>query len=600
MIEKLKKMVFKGMIASFLFLNSVNAQTITGSQLSADDIESHVSFLASDELMGRYPGTPGSHAASDYIREQFRSAGLKLMENDGFQDFEIVVSLSTGENNSFRYNGKGAVAGADFLPFPFSKNGTVDAGVVFAGYGFEISQDSMVWNDYDGIDVSGKWVMVLRGDPEMEKQESRFILYGDDRDKVLIARDKGAAGVLFVSGKKFDAGDELVSMYFDKTQSTAGIPVIHIKRTLADEILSADRVNIDSLESLLISEMKPHSMVLRGMVEATAEVIQEKVIARNVIGILEGSDPVLKESYIIIGAHYDHLGMGGTGSGSRFIDSLAIHNGADDNASGVAGIMELASYFASGETSQKRSLVFVAFDAEELGLLGSKYFVKHSPVDLANITAMINFDMIGRLKQENAAIMVGGTGTSLESEGILNSLDTSLIRLSFSPEGYGPSDHAAFYAENIPVFFFSTGAHEDYHTPDDDWDKLNYTGEQHVLEMGEQLIFALTNRDLPLTFQEAGPKEQTGRAGYRFKVTLGIMPDFTSTVEGGLGVGGVKKDGPAYKGGMLKGDIITAIDGKEINDIYDYMNRLKKLQPGQRISVDVLRNDKKEILIIEL
>jgi predicted metalloprotease with PDZ domain len=173
--------------------------------------------------------------------------------------------------------------------------------------------------------------------------------------------------------------------------------------------------------------------------------------------------------------------------------------------------------------------------------------------------------------------------------------------MSHSPEGYGPSDHASFYADNIPVFFFTTGAHEDYHTPDDDWWKINFEGEKNVLEIGKQLILTLANRDENLTFQEAGPKQQEGgRASYRFKVTLGIMPDFTSTVQGGLGVGGVKKDGPAYKGGMLKGDVITAVDGKQVNDIYDYMNRLKKLQPGQIISVDVLRQDKKIVLIIQL
>jgi len=221
-------------------------------------------------------------------------------------------------------------------------------------------------------------------------------------------------------------------------------------------------------------------------------------------------------------------------------------------------------------------------------------------IDMKSVMAMINFDMIGRLKLENPVVMVGGTGTSAESEAILNSLDTSVIELNYSPEGFGPSDHAAFYAENITVFFISTGAHEDYHTPDDDWDRINYEGEQELLEISSQLVTTLANRPEPLTFKEAGPKEQEGRAGYRFKVTLGIMPDFTSTTEGGLGVGGVKKDGPAYKGGILKGDVITAIDGLQINDIYDYMNRLKKLQPGQRISVDVLRNDQKVILIVQL
>jgi len=589
-----------GVASVLLLFQGLYAQTLTNPEITVDDLKSHISYLASDELKGRYTGTPGSTAASEYIMSQFREAGLELLGEKGFQHFEVVVNVSAGKNNSFKIDDQHVTSGSDYTPFPFSKNATVASGVVFAGYGFEINQDSLVWNDYEGFEVTGKWVMILRGDPEMEKQESRFALYGDDRDKVLIARDKGAAGVIFVSGQKFDEKDELVSMYFDKTQSTAGIPVIHIKRSLADEILSADQVNVGSLESKLISEMKPTSMVLSSKVDATTEVLQEKVIACNVVGLLEGSDPVLKNSYLIVGAHYDHLGMGGPGSGSRLMDSLAIHNGADDNASGVAGMLELASLLASERTSIKRSVVFIAFDGEELGLLGSRYFVSNPLVNLKNVIAMINFDMIGRLKLENPAVMVGGTGTSVESEGILDSLHAGAIKLNFSPEGYGPSDHAAFYAENITVFFFSTGAHEDYHTPDDDWDRINFEGEKDLLEISSQLVTTLANRDELLTFREAGPKKQEGRTGYRFKVTLGIMPDFTSTVEGGLGVGGVKKDGPAFKGGILKGDVITAIDGKLVNDIYDYMNRLKKLQPGQVISVDVLRDNQKVILIIQL
>jgi hypothetical protein len=594
------KHFLSGAVLWLFLLQGLYSQVLTTPEITVKDLKYDISYLASDELKGRYTGTPGSRAASDFIRDQFRVAGLKLLGEDGFQDFEVVVSVSAGPGNSFKYNGKQAVAGTDFTPFPFSKNETLSAGLVFAGYGFEIKQDSLAWNDYDGIDVTGKWVMILRGDPEMEKQESHYALYGDDRDKVLIARDKGAAGVIFVSGTKFDVKDDLVSMYFDKTQSTAGIPVIQVKRALADEILTADNLKIDTLESRLIADLKPHSAALKAKIDATTEVLQEKVIARNVVGLLEGSDPLLKNTYIVVGAHYDHLGMGGPGSGSRFLDSLAIHNGADDNASGVAGILELASYLATERPLIKRSIVFVAFDGEELGLLGSRYFVSNPLIDMKKVMAMVNFDMIGRLKTDKPAVMIGGTGTSAESESILNSLDTGSVRLTYSPEGYGASDHAAFYAENITVFFFTTGAHEDYHTPDDDWERINYDGEKEVLDIGRQLIIDLAERNEPLTFREAGPKQQEGRAGYRFKVTLGIMPDFTGSVQGGLGVGGVKKDGPAYKGGILKGDVITAIDGKQVNDIYDYMNRLKKLQPGQVISVDVLRNDQKVVLIIQL
>ncbi len=589
-----------GAILSFSLSPGLFSQTITSPDITVKDLTSDIFFLASDSLRGRYTGTPGSIRAAEFIRAQFKQAGLKLLGEDGFQFFEVVVSVRAGENNSFKIDDKSAKSGIDFTPFPFSRNASENCPVVFAGYGFEIKQDSLVWNDYEGVDVTGKWVMILRGDPEAEKQESRFAMYSDDRDKVLLARDKGAAGVIFVSGKHFDPKDELVSMYFDKTQSTAGIPVIDVKRSLADQILAADHVSVDTLESQLISGLKPHSMAISTKVDATTEVLQDKVMARNVVGLLEGSDPILKDSYIIVGAHYDHLGMGGPGSGSRLLDSLAIHNGADDNASGVAGVMELAALFASERPSIKRSIVFVAFDGEELGLLGSRRFVSNPLINMKNVDAMVNFDMIGRLKKDDQAIMIGGTGTSAESEGILDSLDTEGIKLNFSPEGYGPSDHAAFYAENIPVFFFTTGAHEDYHTPDDDWDRINYEGEKKVLEIGGQLIKAIADRDQLLTFREAGPKKQEAKAGYKFKVTLGIMPDFTSSVQGGLGVGGVKKDGPAYKGGMLKGDIITAIDGLQVNDIYDYMGRLKKLQPGQVISVDILRDNKKLVLIIQL
>jgi aminopeptidase YwaD len=588
------------LVISLLYITGLHAQHVYKSAIDADDIKADISFLASDDLAGRYPGTDGSHQAAEFIRKGFQDAGLKLLGDNGFQEFEVVVSVSAGDKNSFSVNNKEYKLNEDFRPFPFSKNGDVNAGVVFAGYGFDLNQDSLQWSDYEGIDVTGKWVLILRGDPEIDKQESRFVNFGDDRDKVILAKDKGAAGVLFVSGKKFNSEDELVGMYFDKTQSTAGIPVFHIKRSVANEILKADDLQVDSLEAKLMKTMKPASTVLKTTVNANAEILQQKVTAKNVVGIMEGSDPVLKNSYVVIGAHYDHLGMGGPGSGSRLLDSLAIHNGADDNASGVAGVLEMAAWLNSQKSTLKRSVVFIAFDCEELGILGSRYLVDHPLIDLKSVMAMINFDMIGRLKDEKPAIMIGGTGTSAESEQILNSLDTTAIKLKFSPEGFGPSDHASFYGDNITVFFFTTGAHEDYHTPDDDWWKINFKGEEDVLKMGGQLAIDLINRPEPLTFKEAGPKEQQSGKGYRFKVTLGIMPDFTSTSTDGLGVGGVKKDGPAFKGGILKGDVITAMDGMPVHDIYEYMNRLKKLKPGQRISVDVMRNGEKVVLIIQL
>jgi aminopeptidase YwaD len=588
----------------FLFLIAffqLSAQTKLVPDITTGELQKHISYLASDELGGRYPGTVGASEAAEYIRDSFREYGLTLIGKDGFQEFEIVIKVSAGPDNALRAGAVTFVPGTDFTPFPFSQTASVIAPVVFAGYGFDISKDSLVWNDYEGIDVSGKWVMILRGDPEMDKQESHYAAYGEDRDKVIMARDKGAAGVLMVSGKSFDEKDNLAGMFFDKSQSNVGLPVIHIKRPVADQILAKDGLQIESLEKELIASKSPHSRTLDEVVSATAQIIQDKVTARNVVGMIEGSDPVLKNSYIIIGGHYDHLGMGGPGSGSRLMDSLAIHNGADDNASGTAGVIEIAGKLAAHRGDLKRSIVFVAFDGEEQGLLGSRYFVKNPLIDLKSVDAMVNFDMIGRLNVENRSVAIGGSGTSKESDSLLNESNDQDLKLGLSPEGYGPSDHAAFYAENIPVFFFSTGAHEDYHTPDDDWDRINYPGEVDVLDFAYNLVLKLAGPSPMLTFQEAGPKEQAGRAGYRFKVTLGIMPDFTGSSDvKGLGVGGVKKDGPAYKGGILKGDIIIAMDGKSVNDIYDYMNRLKTFQPGQVVAVDVIRDGSVKVLIIQL
>jgi Zn-dependent M28 family amino/carboxypeptidase len=333
---------------------------------------------------------------------------------------------------------------------------------------------------------------------------------------------------------------------------------------------------------------------------ASTDIIQTKKQTQNVVAFLRGSDDILKNEYIIVGAHYDHLGMGGPGSGSRAVDTLAVHNGADDNASGVAGVLEIAEKMALGDQTNSRSIIFIAFGAEEMGLLGSKYFVNHSPVEIQNISAMFNFDMIGRFKPEEKALMIGGTGTSLSTEDILDSFADDLeFSLAYASEGFGASDHASFYAKDIPVFFITSGAHEDYHTPFDDADLLNYSGADQIAEFAYDLIFEVANRDEALVFQEAGPKQRTG-GGRGFKVVLGIMPDFASQENDGLGVDAVRKDGPAFRGGMLKGDKITALNGKPVSNIYDYMTRLKELESGQTITVDVIRNGEKMVLIVQL
>ncbi|MCB2207730.1 MAG: M20/M25/M40 family metallo-hydrolase [Bacteroidetes bacterium] len=584
----------------FLFTGfNIHAQ-IAEPEITTNELEGHVYFLASDELEGRKPGTEGGMEAATYIRDHFISFGLQPIGENGFQYFNVTTGITKGIENKLVLNDSIFELNIDFIPMPFSSNADVTAEVVFAGFGFEIDHDSLQWNDYKDLDAEGKWVLMLRGDPEPDKDESLFISSGSDRDKALLARDKKAAGVLLVNGPQY--GDKLLSGAFDRVTADAGIPVINISQSVANLILENSGKNINDLEKEIIKNRQTASFSTGEIVSGTTELIKNEVQTQNVVAIIEGTDPTLKNEYIVIGAHYDHLGFGGQGSGSRTPDTLAIHNGADDNASGTAGIIELAEKLSSNQDQLKRSIVIMAFGAEEMGLLGSQFFTSNALVDLKDVKAMFNFDMIGRLDTTDAGVMVAGTGTAVEFESLLASYEEkSALAFNHSPEGYGASDHASFYASNVPVLFFTTGAHPDYHTPDDDADKINYEGQKEILDYAYPLILDLANRDINLTYQEAGPKERTGGAGRRgLKVKLGIMPDFTATENDGLGVGGVTAGGPASKSGMLKGDKIVAINGMTITNIYDYMNRLKKLKPGETISVDIMRNGNKKVLVVVL
>jgi aminopeptidase YwaD len=581
------------------FVNTVFSQR--SPEITAADLKADVYFLASDSLKGRKPGTREADVAADYIRDQFKAAGLKLICEDGFQYFEIVTDVSLGDRNSISFDGFQGTIKKDFMPVAYSSNGIVNSTVVFAGYGFDIDQDSLKWKDYEGVDVKGKWVMLFRGDPELDKNDSKFVPFTEIRGKVLMAKDHRAAGVLVVTPVAVDKDDKLIGLHSENNDVTSGIPVINIKREVGNILLRSSGFTVDSLENILNKSRKPNSLQLPVVVNGSTELIVKKARTENVVGMIEGNDPVLKDEYILVGGHYDHLGFGGQGSGSRMPDTVAIHNGADDNASGTAIVIELAGKISSQKQRLKRSIILISFSGEEMGLLGSKYFTDHCPVDMKKIKAMFNFDMVGRFDKEKNAISLSGTGTSLEGDSIIHIYEKKVgFTVTHSPDGYGPSDHASFYASNIPVFYFTTGAHTDYHTPFDDAEKLDYQKEKEIGDLGYDLIMNIDNMPKALTFHESGKKESAGRGGRRLKVTLGIMPDFAGTEKKGLRVDGVTKEGPADKGGILKGDIIISINGMSVGNIYEYMSRLGKLKQGQTISVEVIRNNKNEVLIIQL
>lgn len=569
----------------------------TKNDITKKDLYQYIDFLASDSLKGRLPGTPYDRVSAKFIRDQFEHYGLKLMGENGYQFMDIILDQKPGANNSLTINGAEQKYDVNFTTLPFSTTGSLDAQVVFVGYGFKLNNEKILWNDYQAVDVTNKWVLILRGDPEPDSLNSVFISQSSDRTKTLIAKDMGAKGVILVSGNNFDPKDKLQGM--SERDFDQGIPVIHVKRDVANAIL-ADKGKIEDFEKQLNKERHPFSMELTTQVIAKTEVINNTQKTQNIVAKLEGSDPNLKKEYIVIGAHFDHLGMGGKGSSSRRPDTIAVHNGADDNASGVAAMLELAQKLSAKHKKIERSIVFVGFAAEEMGLIGSQKFVESGLLPNESVVAMINIDMLGRMIKKD--LQISGTKTSTESEEILTKLnaDTALT-LAFSPEGYGPSDYASFYNKSIPVFAFTTGVHLDYHTPFDDINKINFDGMVKVTNYIYNLAFELSNRPKRLIFQEAGPKSRPVRSARGgLKVKLGIIPDVSGSSNNGLKAIGVTENNPAYKAGMKSGDIITAINGKQVKNIQDYMYRLSELKPGMTISVEILRGEQKMVLLVQL
>jgi len=572
---------------------------IDNPEITTTELRKHITFLASDSLKGRKPGTPECKIAAHYIGDQFKAFGYEPLADNGYQYFDVITQVYAGPKNSLSTSSFTAALNKDFVPFSFSANTTAEGDVLFCGYGFDLNTDSLQWNDYETVNVAGKWVMILQADPDLDDENSPFIKYEKNRDKVLTAKDKGAVGVLILSGTDYDKRDQLAKPEPDQMGTHSEIPVFSITRNFANKILEKKGKTIEDLEATIHKTNKPFSFDCNTTLTGTSEVTFKKVKTQNVISFLEGNDPKLKNQIILIGGHYDHLGYGGSNTGSRVPEEHAIHHGADDNASGTASVIEIAEKLAANRKSLRRSVIVICFGAEELGLLGSKAFTSNPPVDLKRIVAMINIDMVGRLK-DSQEFLVGGTGTSLESGSILDSLIKGRdLKITKSPNGFGPSDHASFYVENIPVFFFTTGAHEDYHTPRDVVSKINFEGLKKVDDYIYDLSIDLINRDSTLVFREAGPKKETATRR-KSGVTIGFMPSYIQSGNNGLGVDGVTPGRPADLGGMKKGDLITAINGKPIHNIYDYMARMNKLKFGQTITVDIVRDGEKKILLIQL
>ena len=436
-----------------LLLLTIGLQAQKRQSSGASELQKMVTYLASDELAGRYPGTHGDTLASNFIVSQFQKAGIKPLGNTSttdkekkyFQDFDLPLSQKVEGNNHLVIGTNPLSLNTDYRPLNYSGNGTINSEIVYLGFGLQSNDKSFPWNDYRNVNVKGKCVLILRGLPDNKKIQKQMAHLSSDRSKALLAQDMGAVAVLFISqaNDSIDAFGSLTERDF-----ALKIPVVQIKRNKAEKIFGNEAINdkesgMGAMAAMggAMGNMETGNApkIQNNQADMQVNLVRVFVKTHNIVGYLEGRNPNLRNQYIIIGAHYDHLGMGGEHSGSRRPDTLAIHHGADDNASGVATILHLAHRLKA--LQPERSVVFVAFSAEEEGIIGSKQFTDKLPVNIQSISAMFNFDMVGSLR--SSALTVGGSGTSTESDSLIHiAAKESGLHVTCSPEGYGPSDHA--------------------------------------------------------------------------------------------------------------------------------------------------------------
>ena len=567
---------------------NVSNEFKTNNEINSN-VLNHIKFLSSDEMEGRYPGSVGSTKSADYIAENFNNAGLYPFNSDNFyQKFEFKSGISLSGKNSITINNNRFKVEEDYIPVQFSESGNFKGQIIFTGYGLKV--DELNWDDYRDTNVEGKWVLIFRGSPEGYNPHSK---YGDKisiRNKTLLAKDMGALGVLLINQEK---SEPLIDLTFDYNSKPIGIPVLNISYDLLKVLSNED---FESIKKEIDKNEKQKSILIKSELEASIDIKIETVSISNVVGVLRKEQNKTNNNYIVIGAHFDHLGYGQSGSGSLAPGKNIIHNGADDNASGTAVLIDLAYKFSKLKKKLNNDIIFVAFNAEEQGLLGSKFFVDNIGNDINNIKTMINLDMIGRMK--NNQLTIGGIGTADVFGKIVDNANKNIdIDISKSASGQGPSDHSSFYNKNIPVLFFHTGGHDDYHKPSDDWTKINVEGINRINNLIFNVVFDVDSNQNPPVFKATTNPPAQRRMS--FSVTFGIMPNYGDSSQG-LKVDAVRENGPAYNAGMQDGDIIVKINNKDVSDIYEYMARLGELKPGDIAKVQVLRNNKNIMLEIQL
>lgn len=566
-----------------------------------------VQALTVPAMEGRGPGTKGLTKAAHLIEQRYKLLGLEAAGKNGFfQPFDVITGARLKSGNRLRQeihatsgspslSHKDFHVGQDFIPWSFSSNGSLQARVVFAGYG--ITAPELSYDDYSGLDVQGAIVLVLGSEPgglTLKSKGSEPTVHARLVTKAINARNHGAKAVIFLNNKP-RTGEEDLLPHFESTEASSdmGILCLHAKRALADAWLQGEGKSLDEIEQQIVNTLQPQSMPINPtglLISITVNVERMHAKVNNILAYLPGKT----DEYVILGAHYDHLGRGDS-------HSLApsqigqIHPGADDNASGTAGVLELARLFAPLKGQLQRGILFASFSGEELGLLGSAEWVRNPTRPLEKAVAMINMDMIGRIRDDK--VYIGGIGTGTTFQSILEQAESQApFKYESSPGGYSSSDHMSFVTKRIPVLFFFSGLHGDYHKPSDTWEKINAPSAAHLLDLVSNVAVRIddaADRPAFVAVVEA-PNPHAGTpsgGGGGYGPYFGSIPDFGQT-ENGVRFSDIKPGSPADKAGFKAGDVLVQFGDSTIKNLYDFTDALRRSKIGDVVHVTVLRDGK--------
>jgi Peptidase family M28/PDZ domain/PA domain len=577
---------------------------LAGAARASDaDLHARVERLASDEMDGRLTGTAGARLAAEFLTAELRKVGVTpLPGHDGFAvPFEFTAGTLDagsrlavhGEGIDREWSGEESVRALSF-----SDNGEESGGVAFAGYGIVVPESqSFPYDSYAGIDVKGKIVLVLRYFPEDLDQAGRAVMarYSGLRYKALQAREHGAKALLVVTGPRSPNAGQTVPMSFDTAISGSGIVAASVSGAVGEQLFaSVPGKDLEAAQKAL-DNGNPHiaGFEIPGVeVTVSASVTRETRTGTDLVGVLPGAAPDgADKRYVVIGAHYDHLGHGDGGNSLARGDEVGgIHHGADDNASGVAAVLEAAGQLAA--LDHRRDVVVALWSGEELGILGSTAFLKDAVIDPTQIAADVNLDMVGRLRDNKLSVQAAGSSDAWP--GLLERVNVPLgFDLEVQNDPYLPTDSAAFNQASIPTLNLFTGSHEDYHRPSDTADKIDYEGLGRIARFAALLTRGIANLDTAPDFVKVAPKMESGGGRDTVRAFTGTIPDYTSEVEG-LRLSGVIGGGPAEEAGLQEGDVIVEFAGLKIANIYDYTYALDAVKIGQPVKVIFLRDGERQ------